>query len=126
MGYTKNEIISKCTAALGKISTFYKQNFVNYRGRTSDTNELFTEVIAEFCAITLTSSKTEFIVEITTAAGEHNSESGARGRLRIHNQSVQIQIYREIPAKNRKKHNSPKALCDVRQDFNAGLSEITV
>lgn len=48
MGYTRNDIIGKCTAAFGKISTFYKQNFVNYRGHTSDTNELFTEVIAEF------------------------------------------------------------------------------
>lgn len=48
MGYTKTDIISKCTAAFGEISIFYKQNFVNYRGRTSDTNELFTEVIAEF------------------------------------------------------------------------------
>ena len=48
MGYTRNEIVSKCTAAFGKISTFYKQNFVNYKGLTSDTKELFTEVIAEF------------------------------------------------------------------------------
>lgn len=48
MGYTRNDIIGKCTAAFGKISIFHKQNFVNYRGRTSDTKELFTEVIAEF------------------------------------------------------------------------------
>lgn len=48
MGYTREEILNECIAAFRNINTFYKQSFVNYRGRTSDTNELFTEVIAEF------------------------------------------------------------------------------
>ena len=48
MRYTREEILNECTAAFQNISTFYKKPFVNYRGRTSDTNELFTEVVAEF------------------------------------------------------------------------------
>ena len=54
------------------------------------------------------------------------SKSAVRGRLCVHNESVHIRIHREIPAENRQKRNSPKALCDVRQDFHAGLSEIPV
>lgn len=48
MGYTRNEILDACGAAFREISTFYKQPFVNYKGQTSDTKELFTEVVAEF------------------------------------------------------------------------------
>ena len=48
MGYTRSEILASCNAAFREISTFYKQPFVNYRGRTNDTKELYTEVVAEF------------------------------------------------------------------------------
>ncbi len=48
MGYSKNEIIKKCLAAFGDIKTFYKQPFINYNGRTNDTNEYYTEVVAQF------------------------------------------------------------------------------
>ena len=48
MGYTRNDILEQCKAAFQSISTFYKQPFINYRGKTEDTDEYFTEVIAEF------------------------------------------------------------------------------
>jgi len=48
MGYTREDIISKCRNAIKDASTFYKQSFVNYRGRATDTGELYNEVIAEF------------------------------------------------------------------------------
>ena len=48
MGYTRNDILEQCKAALQNKSTFYKQSFINYRGKTDDTDEYFTEVIAEF------------------------------------------------------------------------------
>lgn len=48
MGYTRSEIIDECKNAFQSISTFYKQPFINYRGKTDDTDEYFTEVIAEF------------------------------------------------------------------------------
>ena len=37
-----------CTTAFSEKNTFYKQNFINYRGKISDTNEFYTEVIAQF------------------------------------------------------------------------------
>lgn len=46
--YTRLEILEKCSAALGDIKTFYKQDFINYSGTTGDTRELFSEIIAEF------------------------------------------------------------------------------
>ncbi|MBR5485476.1 MAG: hypothetical protein IKV41_03090 [Oscillospiraceae bacterium] len=48
MGYTRNYIITKCKEAFKDKNTFYKQQFINYRGKTEDTDEHFSEVIAEF------------------------------------------------------------------------------
>ena len=48
MGYSKNPILRKCQNAFGDIKTFYKQPFINYNGRTDDTNEYYTEVVASF------------------------------------------------------------------------------
>ena len=48
MQYTRQEIINKCQQALDDIKSFYKQPFINYGGKTTDTNEYYTEVIAEF------------------------------------------------------------------------------
>ena len=48
MGYTRNDILLKCKEALNKIETFYKQDFINYKGKTSDTNEFYSEVVAQF------------------------------------------------------------------------------
>ena len=61
MSYKKQEIIDKCEASLkgtyknnngkGKTitpSTFYAADFINYRGKTTDTKEYFSDIIAEF------------------------------------------------------------------------------
>lgn len=48
MGYSKNDILRMCQVAFDDIKTFYKQPFINYNGRTDDTNEYYTEVVADF------------------------------------------------------------------------------
>lgn len=48
MEYTREDILYKCKNALKEIGTFYKQDFINYRGKTSDTNEMYSEIVAEF------------------------------------------------------------------------------
>lgn len=48
MGYTLNEITEKCRAAMSDIGSFYKQDFINYRGVTDDTKQLYTEAVSEF------------------------------------------------------------------------------
>lgn len=47
-GYSKQEIIEKCSDAFKDIKTFYKQSLINYGGKTTDTNEYYTEVVSEF------------------------------------------------------------------------------
>ncbi len=47
MPYKRAELISKVLKHTCDMPSFYKQRFINYRGRTSDTQELYTEVIAE-------------------------------------------------------------------------------
>lgn len=53
MSYTKNEIIVMAQDASKDISTFYKSNFINYRGITSDTHEYYTEVVAEWLLLNM-------------------------------------------------------------------------
>lgn len=48
VGYTKSEIRTQCEEAFRNTSTFYKKDFINYRGKTTDTKEYYTEVVAEF------------------------------------------------------------------------------
>ena len=48
MNYTKKNIIDKCRFSFQDIKTFYKQPFINYGGKTTDTNEYYTEVISKF------------------------------------------------------------------------------
>ena len=48
MGYTRQDIISFCDKAITDIGTFYQQDIINYCGKSSDTDELFTEIIAEY------------------------------------------------------------------------------
>lgn len=48
MGYSRDDILQKCKVAFDDIKTFYKQPFINYNGRTDDTNEYYTEVVADF------------------------------------------------------------------------------
>jgi len=48
MGYTKESILKKCDASMDKIHLFYKQDFINYRGRCTDTDELYSEVVAQY------------------------------------------------------------------------------
>ena len=48
MAYTRKQIIERLEKISADMSLFYKSGFVNYRGRTSDTKEYYTEVIAEW------------------------------------------------------------------------------
>ena len=49
IAYTRESFMKKMEQAAKDISSFYQQDFVNYRGRTSDTSELYTELTARWC-----------------------------------------------------------------------------
>lgn len=46
--YSKNEILEMIENAKFDIRSFYKQDFVNYTGKTKDSKEYYTEIIAEW------------------------------------------------------------------------------
>lgn len=54
MGYTREQILEQCREAFKDKNTFYKKGFINYRGKTTDTKEYYTEVIAEFLCDNIT------------------------------------------------------------------------
>lgn len=45
--YSRMEIINEVGVQINKIDQLYKSKNINYTGKTGDTKELFTEVIAE-------------------------------------------------------------------------------
>ena len=82
-GDIKDEIINKLEN-LKDISTLYKEDFINYRGDTTDTKEKYTEVIAEWLIknfnlfdnikkITRQSS-----YKVDTHDGKHNNQNSNR------------------------------------------------
>lgn len=48
MAYTKIEILKKCADKFKNVSAFYQADVINYRGVTSDTGELYNEIVAGF------------------------------------------------------------------------------
>ncbi len=48
MAYTKSQITEQCAALFGDSATFYRADFINYRGRCADTGELYSELIADY------------------------------------------------------------------------------
>lgn len=48
MSYTKKEILLRLDDMASDMSVFYKKDCINYRGKTADTKEYYTEVIAEW------------------------------------------------------------------------------
>ena len=48
MAYTEKEIIEICEKEMQNPSTFYQAEVINYRGRTSDTDELYNEIVAKY------------------------------------------------------------------------------
>ncbi len=48
MGYTKEQICLRLEELSSNMSLFYKKGCINYRGKTTDTGEYYTEVIAEW------------------------------------------------------------------------------
>jgi len=48
MPYTEQELLLKIKDATKNMGIFYKCNFINYRGKTTDTNEWYSEIIAQY------------------------------------------------------------------------------
>ena len=82
-GYTKNEIINKLEN-LKDISILYKEDFINYRGNTTDTKEKYTEVISEWLLNNINlfdniQKITRFSsYKVETHDGKHNNQDSNR------------------------------------------------
>lgn len=44
MGYTRTQILEQCEKSFSNKDVFYKNKFINYRGKTTDTKEYFTKL----------------------------------------------------------------------------------
>lgn len=48
MGYTREQVLDMCQRSLVNVKTLYQDDFINCTGKTTDTKEYYTEVVAEF------------------------------------------------------------------------------
>lgn len=101
MGYTRDCIIAKCNEAFKDKKTFYKQPFINYRGKTEDTDEYYTEVIADF----LCSHITEFIGGVDTITREETYKTNGHDGIP------------DNPKSNRKEELIAMAMYDKTYDY---------
>lgn len=77
MGYTRRQILEQCEKAFADKDVFYKNKFINYRGKTTDTKEYFTEIVAEF----LCENINEYISKITKISrGSSYKTEGHEGK----------------------------------------------
>ena len=82
-GYKKDEIINKLEN-LKDISTLYKEDFINYRGDTTDTKEKYTEVIAEWLIKNfnlfdnIKKITRQYSYKVDTHDGKHNNQNSNR------------------------------------------------
>ncbi len=76
MEYTRQQIIEKCQIFFNDAKTFYQADIVNYRGKSSDTNEYYTEIIAEFLCNNIEDYKTSIPMITRKASYETASHTG--------------------------------------------------
>lgn len=82
-GYKKDEIINKLEN-LKDISTLYKEDFINYRGDTTDTKEKYTEVVSEWLLnnidllYKIKKITRESTYKVNTHKGKHNNQNSNR------------------------------------------------
>lgn len=76
--YTMEELWQRAELAGQDIATFYKQPFINYRGWTSDSGELYTEIIAKWCIenIRLFDQIPQITREASYKTPSHNGKPG--------------------------------------------------
>lgn len=75
---SSTEIIDKCVEAIKKPETFYSQDFVNYRSRTTDNDKLCTELIAEFLL------KEENFIKLNAIVTHSRTEVGKKYNMNHH------------------------------------------
>jgi len=69
--YTSERIFDKCAEAIKEPETFYDQDFVNYRSKTTDDDRLCTELVAQFLLEKKNFDKlNEIVIHSRTAVGK--------------------------------------------------------
>ena len=82
--YTREEIIKKLQDSSKDMSTLYTQTFINYTGKTTDTKEKYTEVIAEWLLnnidllYKIKKITRESTYKVDTHDGKHNNQNSNR------------------------------------------------
>lgn len=76
MGYSRQDILNKCQEALIDIKTFYNSKMINYRGKTTDTEEYYTEIIAVFICNNIELFRTTIPVTTRESSYKKTSQTG--------------------------------------------------
>jgi len=149
--HSENEIIASVKTGInGKIEEFYKNEILNYSGKTSDTKELYSEVIAEELLKLDIKNKIKNIKEITRQNSYHvkshdgqvttNHSKCNSNRteewfaLELFNESKQGRIFNklgsiidyQVPLKNKRDDNAGKIDLISKDEKNIYLIELKI
>lgn len=149
--HSKDEIITIIRTGIdGKIDELYKNEVFNYSGKTSDTKELYSEVIAEELLKLDIKNKIKNIKEINRESSYHvkshngqvttNSSPNSSNRteewfaLKLFNESKQGRVFNKIgsifdyqvPLKNKRDDNAGKIDMVSKNEKNIFLIELKI
>lgn len=95
MNYTRAQIIQMCQEALTNANTFYTESMVNYTGKTSDTNEYYTEVISEFILNNLNSFQNKIPVILRKSPYKMESHTGNLPKSNREEEIIAIKMFNQ-------------------------------
>lgn len=92
---TKSEILEKVEKAAKDMNSFYTKEFVKYSGRTKDTGEYYTEIVAQYLCehlelfdqIQVISRKNSYNIDHDGRYGKQSSKAEVNIAKNIYNQS---------------------------------------
>lgn len=95
MSYTRNSILEKCEQALSDVKIFYQQEMLNYRGKTSDTEEYYSEVISEFVCNHIGCFKKEIPMITRKSSYKTDSHVGKVPTSNREEETIAIKMYNQ-------------------------------
>ncbi len=100
MEYTRSEILDRCRWCFADVKTFYQEEMINYRGKTSDTDEYYSEIIAEFVCEHIEQFKAEIPTITRKAPYKTESHIGEVPTSNRKEETIAIQMFNQSDKDN--------------------------
>lgn len=122
MGYTEKAIIDMCNEAMDDIATFYQKDFINYRGKTTDSDQYYTEIIAEYVLQHVEKFKTQ--IPMITRHSSYNQHHDGEYREGTGREEEIIAVKMFLLSKSGEIFNSIGKIIDYQTPLKSKKSDV--